>query len=72
MPAYPWLVHFPDDDLTVLAPRRDLPRAGDELLAGWIVTDHKTPKRKARHAHVDVWVTSKDRPRIVRQRTDRL
>lgn len=72
MPALAWLVHFPDNDSTMLAPRRELPQTGDEVLAGWIVTDHRTPGAgKPAPKHVDVWVTAKGRRRTIRQRTDR-
>ncbi len=67
MPAYPWLLHFPDDQQTELVAHRELPRTGDEILAGWIVTECKVSKRN----WVDVWVTAKERRKTIRQRTDR-
>jgi hypothetical protein len=70
MPASPWLLHFPDDQQTEVAASRTLPRTGDEILSGWIVTDCKVSNRSARD-RVDVWVTAKGRRKTIRQRTDR-
>jgi len=70
MPAYPWLLHFPDDQQTEVAASRALPRPGEEILSGWIVTDCKVSKRSSQD-RVDVWVTAKGRRKTIRQRTDR-
>ena len=70
MPAYPWLLHFPDDQQTEVAASQTLPRTGDEILSGWIVTDCKVSKRSSQD-RVDVWVTAKGRRKTIRQRTDR-
>jgi hypothetical protein len=71
MPALAWLVHFPDDEIVALPAHQEPPRAGDEILAGWIVTDHREPKRQSSRDQVDVWVTAKGRRKTVRNRTDR-
>ena len=71
MPAQPWLVHFPDDEAIELGPHRQLPQPGDELLAGWIVTDYTVSERQSKQDQVDVWVQAKARRKTVRQRTDR-
>jgi len=69
MPARAWLLHFPDDDATEIAPRPKLPAPGEEILAGWIVADY-TVGKSGRNA-VDIWVTAKKRRRTIRSRTDR-
>ena len=71
MPALAWLVHFPDDEIVALPARHELPLPGDELLAGWIVTDHREPKRQSSGDQLDVWVAAKGRRKTVRNRTDR-
>ena len=70
MPARAWLIHFPDEETTVVAPRQELPQAGDELLAGWVVVDHTDPSRPSEDL-IDFWVEPKASRRTVRQRTDR-
>ena len=58
MPAYAWLVHFPDD-AAQLGSHRELPKRGDEIIPGWTVTDYKVSKRQSTRDQVDVWVTAK-------------
>jgi hypothetical protein len=73
MPARPWLLHFPDADQTVVEPQPSLPELGDELIAGWVVTEASPPRSDhvARYG-LEVWLARKKRPRsTVRQRTDR-
>jgi hypothetical protein len=74
MPAYAWLVHFPDDHLTDFGAHRSLPKTGDEIIAGWTVIDCKVSERRSTRDQVDqvdVWVTAKARRTKIRQRTDR-
>lgn len=71
MPAYPWLVHFPDDEVVAFPARQKLPQNGDEILAGWIVTDRRQQNRQSSRNQVDVWVAAKGRRKPVRNRTDR-
>lgn len=71
MPAYAWLVHFPDEQQTELGTHRELPKTGDEIIAGWTVIDYKLSKRQSERDQVDVWVTAKARRTVVRQPSDR-
>jgi hypothetical protein len=71
MPAQAWFLHFPDEETTALEASGDLPQAGDEVVAGWVVSDCKVSERKASRGRVDVWVRAKPRRTTIRQRTDR-
>ena len=71
MPARPWLVHFPDLEVTVLEPRRDLPETGEELISGWEVTDRQAASGRSKLYDLEIWVAAKKRRRTIRQRTDR-
>ena len=61
MPVYEWLVHFPDDQATSLGVHREIPHAGDEIVAGWVVTVCTILRRQARRDQVDIWVTENGR-----------
>jgi hypothetical protein len=58
----PCLVHFPDLQPRVVMYAGDaMPRPGDELISGWIVTRHNAAEQAASHEDYDyeIWVTPK-------------
>ena len=61
MPSYEWLVHFPGDQATDLGVHQEIPHAGAEIVAGWVVTVCTIVQRQARRDRVDVWVAAKGR-----------
>jgi hypothetical protein len=67
--ARPWIVRFPDLDVTEVEPRAEVPEVGDELISGWVVTS-TAPLESERH-DLEVWVAAKASRRTVRQSTDR-